>query len=157
MGRLVVAGLIACFVLLDARPALAIKEYGDVFKDMFMKPEEDEDYAKLVRKANCLVCHQGRKRTNYNPYGEAMLGMLDKEVDKEDVDKITEVIVEVNTFHTDPEDEESPTYGELIANKELPGGPLDVVKRDPPKEEDEDEDGDDDDSEDEDDESDDEE
>ena len=91
----------------------------------------DEAYTKLAKDdAKCFVCHQGKKRKNRNPYGEALAELIGKK-DQKDTDKIVAALEEVAKKPSNPEDPDSPTFGELIEEGKLPGGDLDAVKAEP--------------------------
>ena len=102
---------------------------------MYVDEESDSELAMLVKnkKQRCLVCHQGKKKKNHNPYGIHLTDMLDKKKDKKDVDKIVASLKKVAELRSDPEDDSSPTYGELIAAGKLPGGSLEDLLKEPEK------------------------
>ena len=125
--------LVVCTLV--ARPATAFPQFMKVFKAEYIEGNENEEYVELVNKeAKCLVCHQGKKKSNHNAYGKHLIGLIGKK-DKKDVEKITEALKKVAEMHTDADDEESPTYGELIADGKLPGGDLEALKEEPEEEE----------------------
>lgn len=108
------------------------KEWVKMYIDEEDESEEADEYRGLVAKGKyrCLVCHQGKKKDNHNPYGMHFVGVLGKD-DKKDTDKIVETLEEVGKMHSDPDDEESPTYNELIAEKKFPGGTLEELEAEP--------------------------
>ena len=55
---------------------------------------------------------------------------MDKKEDAKDKEKILAALKKVEDLHSDPEDDKSPTYGELIRANKLPGGPLEEVQKD---------------------------
>lgn len=117
-----------------ANSALAIQQFQNAFMDKYIKDHEDKKFSEFVTtKVKCFICHQGKKRTNRNPYGEQLAELLDKKKDMRDVAKINEALDKVAKMHSDPKDDKSPTYGELIAKGKLPGGGLEDVKKEPPK------------------------
>ncbi|QDT67745.1 hypothetical protein MalM25_06480 [Planctomycetes bacterium MalM25] len=125
-------------IALAAAPAGAHPEYQRAFLDRYTKGVgADKDFRKLARKAKCNVCHQGKEdRTNYNRYGEAFLSRLAEadrlsEEHKKDKEKVAAAIELVAGLSTDPDDPAAPTFGSLIAEGTLPGGPLDEVKKEP--------------------------
>lgn len=131
-----VAGLIVSFGL--ARPAAAIPAFHKEFIKMYVSEDADQqsDLAKLVsdKKQKCLVCHQGKKKKNRNPYGDQLSEFLDKKEDKKDVEKIVASLQKVADMPSDPEDKDSPTFGELLAKGSLPGGSLEELTKEPAKE-----------------------
>lgn len=112
--------------------AHAHSEHQREFYALYTKGSDaDKDFRKLARKAKCNICHQGKKeRTNYNRYGDALTAHLTEE-DRKDKPKIIAALESVAKQPSDPDDPESPTFGELIAAGELPGGSLEDSKREP--------------------------
>ena len=93
----------------------------------------DEAFTKLAKDdAKCFVCHQGKNKKNRNPYGQALSELIGKK-DQKNADKIHSALEEVAAKPSNPEDPESPTFGELIEEGKLPGGDLDAVKAEPKK------------------------
>jgi len=118
-----------------ADSALAVMQFQNAFMEKYIKNHEDKKFSEFVTtKVKCFVCHQGKKRTNHNAYGVHLVELLDKKKDVRDVAKINEALDKVAKLHSDPKDDKSPTYGELIAKGTLPGGELEDVKKEPPAE-----------------------
>ena len=140
MQKFVVATVLGVGFIAMSNHAMAIPQFQKAFLEMYINDCEDQDFKKMVKKeAKCLVCHQGMKsKKHHNVYGVHLTELLTKE-DKDDTDKIKKAIEEVGAMHSDPEDEESPTYAELIANSKLPGGELAELEKEPEGEEGEDE------------------
>lgn len=92
--------------------------------------EDNADYEAKVKEAKCFVCHQGKSKKNRNAYGEALHQYLGKK-DRKDVEKILAALDTVAAESSDPGDADAPTFGELIAAGELPGGTLDECKEEP--------------------------
>ena len=113
-------------VALFACPALAVPQ----FQKEFLAKYADEAYADLAKEAKCFVCHQGKNKKNRNPYGEALHQYLDKK-DKKDVEKIQNALETVAAESSDPSDPNAPTFGELIAQGQLPGGSLEDAQQEP--------------------------
>ncbi len=134
---MLIVGLIATSGL--ARPAVAIMSFHKEFIKLYLgeNSDPDSDLAKLVKekKLKCLICHQGKKKKHHNPYGEHFEALLDKKKDKKDTEKIIAALKKVGAMHSDPNDENSPTYDELIKAGKLPGGSLEDLKKEPPKSE----------------------
>ena len=94
-------------------------------------PEMEEFKELTTGKDKCLICHQGTKsKDNRNAYGKLLEGKLTKD-DKKDTDKIAAALAEVGKMKVDPEKEDSLTYDEVIAKKQLPGGTLEELKEEP--------------------------
>lgn len=95
-------------------PAGARAPYLKEFKEKY---GSDEEYGKLIDETKCFICHVGKEKKNRNDYGKALSKIVMK--NEKDKAKIAEALGKV-------EDEKSPdgkTYGELIKEKKLPGGP----------------------------------
>ena len=109
--------------------SLAIIQFHKEFVAAYVETSKNEEFVKLVTEAKCYICHVGKKRTKRNAYGQQLAELLDKKKDKSDKKKIQEALAKVAEMHSDPEDEKSPTFGELIKSGKLPGG--EVQKEDP--------------------------
>ncbi len=120
---------------LGAPSAMAIAQFQAVFIKEYINDHPDEEFAKYVKtKAKCNVCHQGKvspKNVHHNSYGTPLVELLDAEEDKKDVEKIKKALAEVAKMHSDPEDDKSPTFGDLIKESKLPGGPLEESQKEP--------------------------
>ncbi|MDZ4659152.1 MAG: hypothetical protein SH868_16390 [Bythopirellula sp.] len=114
------------------RPAQAILQFQKEFITLYT-PDKTTDYAKVVKQAGCFVCHQGKLRKNHNPYGVHLVELLDKKTDMKNPAKIVEALKKVAEMHSVAGDDKSPTFGELIAAGELPGGSLEDAKKEPAK------------------------
>lgn len=108
------------------------KQWVETYVDDSDESEEAKDYERLVAKGKyrCLVCHQGKKKDNHNPYGKLFIGKIGKD-DKKDADKIAKVIKEIGEMKSDADDDDSATYDELIEKKEFPGGKLEDLEKEP--------------------------
>jgi len=137
--RLFVGLLVTCGL---TRPATAIKPFQVEFEKLYIaeEPVGEESETELdklfkekkLKKFRCLVCHQGKKKKkNRNAYGDQLSEFLDKKKDKKDKEKIVEALMKVAEIRSDPEDEKSPTFGELIAGGKLPGGTLEELMEEP--------------------------
>ena len=143
MRQIYVTLLLVFLATLGARSANAFvefhKEWVKMYIDQDDESEANQDYIKLVAKGKyrCLVCHQGKKKKNHNPYGDHFVGEIGKE-DKKDVDKIVELLTEVGKLpvdpEDDPEDEDTITYNDLIVKKQFPGGELEDLEEEPEEE-----------------------
>ncbi|MCO6043764.1 hypothetical protein NG895_07580 [Aeoliella sp. ICT_H6.2] len=142
MRRLCLTLLLMCLATLTAHRASAFvefhKEWVNTYIDDTDESQEMKDYQKLVAKGKyrCLVCHQGKKKDNRNAYGKQFEGKISKD-DKKDTAKIAKVLKEVGEMKSDPDDEDSATYDELIADKKFPGGELEDLEKEPETEEEE--------------------
>ncbi|HUY91185.1 MAG TPA: hypothetical protein VMV10_20775 [Pirellulales bacterium] len=118
----------ALFVLLFAAVALgvkpnsakAVKPFFDEFKAKYVKVDGDagdKEFAALVDKAKCNVCHFGKEKKNRNDYGKALDKLLDKKKDIKDKVKIQKALDTV----AEEKSAAGPTFGELIKEHKLPG------------------------------------
>jgi hypothetical protein len=99
--------------------AFAIKQFADEFKAVYV--EEGTPLAAEVEKAKCNVCHMGKSKKDRNAYGQALAELLDKKEDKDNKDKIRQAL---ETVAAKPSaGAGSPTFGDLIKEGKLPGGP----------------------------------
>jgi hypothetical protein len=130
LGLILVLAATACC---GARPAFALLQFYRVFEQEYIVDHEDKDFAKYVKstKVRCLVCHQGKKRTNHNPYGVHLVKLLDKKKHIRDPDAVRAALAKVANMRSDPKDEKSPTYLELITASKLPGGELEELMKEP--------------------------
>jgi hypothetical protein len=125
-------------VALGAEQALAIAQFQAAFMKEYVNEHPDKEFAKYVKtKAKCHICHQGKvtpKTVHHNAYGKHLVELLDAKEDKKDAKKIQEALQKVAKMHSDPKDEKSPTFGELIKKSELPGGKLEDSQKEPEEE-----------------------
>lgn len=121
---------------ITAETASAIAPFQAVFIKEYINDHPNEEFAKMVKtKAKCHICHQGKKvGPHHNAYGKHLVELLDAKEDKKNTEKIKEALTKVAEMHSDPDDDKSPTYGELIAKGELPGGDLEKAKEEPKEE-----------------------
>ncbi len=102
----------------SARPAWAIKQFQDEFKELYVK--EGSPLAAEVERVKCNVCHVGKDKHDRNAYGQALDERLDKKADKENKDKIRKMLEEVAALPSDPAKPGSPTFGALLKEGKLP-------------------------------------
>lgn len=127
LALLIVAG--------GARQALAIAQFQAAFIKEYINSHEDKEFAKYVKtKAKCHICHQGKvtpKNVHHNAYGKHLVELLDAKEDKKNAEKMKKAFDKVAEMHSDPEDDKSPTFGELIKQSKLPGGNLEDSQKEP--------------------------
>ena len=116
------AAVIAVATVVLVRPAAAIPQFQKVFFAEYIDDHGNPEYAEMVKtKVKCFLCHQGKKdKHNRNAYGEQLAELLDKKKDKKDVDKISAALKKVVDMPSNPNDPNSKTYAERIANGRLP-------------------------------------
>lgn len=129
---LAICGLLSA----TARPASAVLQFYKVWESEYLTDHPDKDYVALVKKpANrCMVCHQGKSRKHRNEYGAQLDVLLDAKKDSKDKDKILAAIKQVGDMHFDAKDDTSDTFAARIAASKFPGGELEDLKKEPPKE-----------------------
>jgi len=134
-GLMLLAGLLMTCGL--TRPAAAIKPFQVEFEKLYVGDGSESELDTLfkdkeLKKFRCLTCHQGKKKKkNRNAYGMQLSELLDKKKDKKDKEKIVEALKKVAEMRSNPEDDSSPTFGELIAEGKLPGGSLEDLQKEP--------------------------
>lgn len=117
-----------------SRPAMAIKNFCDVFKKECLDNNSHKEFVEEVTKEKnaCLLCHQGvKKKKNKNAFGVELGKLLDKKKDAKDKEKIATAIKKVLAMHVDPKDDKSETYGERIQAGKWPVGTLAEMKKEP--------------------------
>lgn len=123
--------LAAAACLLNVSRAQAFKQFQDCWQEIYLTEHPDDEFVKLCeKKVKCLVCHQGKKKSNNNPYGKLLEGKLTKK-DRRDKEKIVQAIREIGQLRANPEEPESPTYHAMILKGKLPGGDIAAVKKEP--------------------------
>lgn len=111
-----------------ARPVSAIPQFFNEFKAKYADPEgtaEQKALAETIEAIKpatqrCNVCHVGKDKKKRNAYGDALAELLDKKEDKDNKEKIQEALDKVAETKVDPDDEKSPTYGDLLKEGKLP-------------------------------------
>ena len=114
-----------CLVCFRAPSVLAIPPFQKVFIKQYTDKEKGPEFAAKVKEAKCFVCHDPKEPKNKkkrNRYGKQLSELLDKKKDKKNTEKVVEALQTVAALHIDPEDKNSPTYGDLIKEGKLPGG-----------------------------------
>ncbi|OHB84629.1 MAG: hypothetical protein A2V98_16845 [Planctomycetes bacterium RBG_16_64_12] len=118
--------VVGTMLWIGTQSARAIKPFKEEFELKYVKADskdaKDKEFAEVVAKAKCNVCHLGKKKKDRNPYGTELSKLLDKKADKEDAEKIRKALDTVAKMKSDPKDEKSPTFGELLQAGQLPGG-----------------------------------
>ncbi|MGQ9574053.1 MAG: aldose epimerase family protein [Thermoguttaceae bacterium] len=80
-------------------------------------------FAQAVERARCNICHEGVDKKDRNAYGRALAGLLDRDRDAGNEERIRAALDKVALMKADPGDPASPTFGELIEAGILPGNP----------------------------------
>jgi hypothetical protein len=117
-GAVVVCGL-------WSSAAHAVPNFKKEFDAMYVKPDSadtvEKQFAVDVDRVKCNVCHLPASKKTRNAYGKALSGLL-KKTDKDDAPKIHSALEKVADMKVDPNDDKSPTFGDLIKQGKLPGG-----------------------------------
>lgn len=141
MSRFACLTLATFLLCANAERAQALLGFQKLFLEKYASEEKQAAYKELlVKEAKCNTCHQGKKKPNRNEYGVQLARILDKKKhlkykEEEVAKQIMQAFDTVGKMHSDPKDEKSPTYAELIAKGKLPGGTLKEVTREPTEEE----------------------
>jgi len=107
---------------LRVETATAMPPFKKAFDAKYVKPDSANDkeksFAAEAKKVNCNVCHKGKSKKMRNAYGEA----VDKFIEKTEKDpaKIEEALNKAAAEKSKPDDPNSPTFGELIEQGQLP-------------------------------------
>jgi cytochrome c2 len=121
-------GALAAVVMLwlGTPQAKAVKQFKDQFEAKYVKPDskdpKEKALAEAAAKAKCLICHEGHSKKNRNRYGKRLAKLLDRKKDKKNVEKIVAALDTVSQEKLNPDDANSPTFGDLIKEGKLPGG-----------------------------------
>ncbi|MGA2063968.1 MAG: hypothetical protein ABSG86_03315 [Thermoguttaceae bacterium] len=117
---LIAAGL----VVISAGPAGADKAFREGFRAKYVKADSDDPKDGAFREAfldaGCNLCHVGDERTNRNAYGQALAKFLKRATDVKNKQKIQDALDKVAGMKSNPDDPNSPTFGELIRRGKLP-------------------------------------
>ena len=84
---------------------------------------KDKAFAAAVDKAKCAICHEGKNKKNRNNYGNALAELLNRKTDAENKEKIQAALKKVESKRSDPKNDKSPTFGDLIKAGKLPFAP----------------------------------
>jgi hypothetical protein len=116
-----------CALALLVGPVAAIPPFFNEFKAKYADPDGEEPQKALAEQIEamkqmqrCNICHEGKDKKKRNAYGEALAELLDKKEDKDNKEKIQESLDKVAEMKVDPEDDKSPTYGDLLKEGKFP-------------------------------------
>jgi len=99
------------FVTLSARPAFAVKQFYDEFKEVYGNLD-----ASMVAKAKCNICHEGKSKKDKNAYGKELDKLLDRKKDAKNPEKIREALEKVAGMKSPS----GKTWGEILTAGKLP-------------------------------------
>jgi len=94
------------FIALSARPAFAVKQFYDEFKEVYVNNG----------KAKCNICHEGKSKKDKNAYGKELDKLLDRKKDAKNPEKIREALAKVAGMKSPS----GKTWGEILKAGELP-------------------------------------
>ncbi|MCH2131309.1 MAG: hypothetical protein MK179_19370 [Pirellulaceae bacterium] len=125
--------------ILLSTPVLAIPPLVDEFKAKYVAAEPATDtekaFAEAANAAKCNICHvDGEKKSVRNRFGEALAELIDKDKIKaglqNDADaakkELSEVFDKIAAMKFAADQENSPTFAQVIALGKLPGSDHDV-------------------------------
>ena len=127
MKNLFVAALvtmvgIATLATFRVDTARAMPPFKKAFDAKYVKPdsadEKEKAFAAEAKKVNCNVCHKCKSKKMRNDYGEAVNKFIEKT--EKDPAKIEEALNKAAAEKSKPDDANSPTFGELIQQGQLP-------------------------------------
>ncbi len=110
-----------------ARPAFAIKQFGEAWGEVYVKSSKDEGFKTLVGEAKCNVCHLQESKKKHNEYGLEVKKLIKKKdfpADrfKTDAAKCKAEIEAAFKKVEEIKAKDGKTYGEKIKAGQLPGG-----------------------------------
>jgi len=130
----------ALVLVVCIQQAAAIAPFKKVFFDVYVKPDSSNPAEKAFAEAaeskatgECWLCHakwKGADKHVRNNYGKALSALLDKknfsserrEAEPEKCDQeIRDALEKTAKVKSDPNDPNSPTFGDLIKSGKLPG------------------------------------
>ena len=136
----IAAACLALCVVFVSRPANALTEFKKAFEDRYSKKSDNKEFQDAVKKQSCNVCHvKGEKKDVRNAYGEELAKLVEGSA-KERIDKagdaaakkaekaklvkeIEEAFKKVEEMKSDPEKEDSETFGQRLKSNKLPIDP----------------------------------
>jgi len=120
---LVAAAVVMTSVTVE--PAAARPPYNKEFQAKYLKKDSTDPaemaLAASIEKVKCNVCHKGKNKKMRNDYGMALSKLLTK-ADAMNIEKIKASLDKVAEEHSKPDDDKSPTFGQLLKEGKLPGG-----------------------------------
>jgi hypothetical protein len=144
--------LLTAAALLPVGQAHAFLNFWKIFDEEYLTNHENEEWVASVKdpkaRVNCYICHQGKYRKNHNVFGQPLTEVLgkddnrlllgkrrDPEAYEETRKKVIEEIKKVCAMPVNPDEPDGETYGDRIKAGKWPGGELEELKKEPPKEE----------------------
>ena len=135
-----VAAIASCVLLAGVcytRPAGAVKPFFEQFKALYVKPKSTDRTAQIFKEAvdakGCTICHRGQptKPTKaWNAYGTQLKKLLNAKRDGQNPQAIRAALKKVSTMKSNPDDPDSPTFGQRLKQGKLPVGEIHVRSKD---------------------------
>ncbi|MGO9111986.1 MAG: hypothetical protein ACLP9L_22395 [Thermoguttaceae bacterium] len=136
-----VAVLVFCAVLAGmfrTRPAAAVKPFLEQFKALYVKPKTTDHTMQIFNEAveakGCTICHRGqpaKPTKEWNTYGTQLKTLLNAKRDAQNPKAIRAALGKVSRMKSNPDDPQSPTFGQRLQQGKLPVGEIHVRPRDP--------------------------
>ncbi len=132
LSRLVGVPAFFAVLWLTAPPAEGLKIFQEGFEAWYVQPRDADGeevvqrkvmLAKAIEEVKCNICHEGRDKTRRNAYGDELAKLLDKKADAENTEKVIQAMERVGKAKSNPKDEKSPTFADLIGQGKLPVSP----------------------------------
>ena len=118
------------------RSAGAVKPFLEQFKALYVKPKATDHTMQIfnaaVEKKGCNLCHLAKPKKGYNDYGTQFKKLLTKR-DGQDSKKVRAAMGKVSRMKSNPDDPDSPTFGQRLKEGKLPVGEIHVRSKDASK------------------------
>ncbi len=115
------------------RPAAAIKPFFEQFKALYVKPKSTDRTMVIFKEAvdakGCTVCHRGqptKPTKEWNAYGTQLTKLLNAKRDAQNPEAIRAALKKVGRMKSIPDDPQSPTFAQRLAQGKLPVGEIHV-------------------------------
>ena len=100
------------------RPAGAVKPFLEQFKTLYVKPKSTDRTMQIfnlaVEKKDCSLCHLPKPKKGFNAYGAQLQKLLNAKRDGQNTQSIRAALKKVAQMKSNPDDPDSPTFGEII-------------------------------------------
>ncbi len=113
----------------SAQPAGAVKPFLAQFKTLYVNPKTTDHtmliFNAAVEKKDCTICHLPKPKKGFNSYGARLSKLLTKH-DEQSAQAIRAAMKKVEGMKSNPDDPNSPTFGERLRQGKLPVGEIHV-------------------------------
>ena len=117
----------------NTRPAVAVKPFLEQFKAIYVKPKATDRtmliFNEAVAAKGCTVCHRGEPTKpikDWNAYGMQLKKLLNAKRDVQNPKAIRAALGKVSRLKSNPDDPQSPTFGQRLQQGKLPVGEIHV-------------------------------